>query len=244
MKALVSLTAFLILFVSLASHAQIKLPSYSSLCAYEPACGKVGKIKNRKLVPKPPKPELIEYYRKLRNTVIRIANQYDVDPVTLVLTPLAENTMNVNIDDELQDALVSSGNAPEGVFLGVEMSVGPGQIYTSAAKRVEELAAEIEGRKVRTKKEIAQALLTPEGALRYAAAIIRQAQDVYAEAGYDISQRPEILATLYNIGRPDRRVKETLRAKREPYPNYFGYFVGIHYESVRAQLNLPSVFDK
>lgn len=232
------------LLVSAVGHSQINLPTFEELCEYDGACRKVGRVKKGRLVVKPIDQIYIDYYKRLRNVIIQIANEYDIDPVTLVLTPLAENTMNVDRIDEIQDELVRNGSAPEGVFLGVEMSFGPGQIYTSTAKRVEDLAAQIERRPKRSKREITSQLITPEGALRYAAAILRQAQDIYAENGYDISRRPEILSTIYNIGKPERRVKNTVRERREPYPNYFGYFVGYNYRYIQQKLNLPSVLDE
>lgn len=236
-------SALFLFLVQLPANAQIKLPSFNTLCEYDPDCDKVGRIKNKTLQIKKIPQELLDYYKRLRGPIISIARQYNIDPVTLVLTPLAENTMNVNITDKIQNSLVASGDAPEAVFLGQEMSVGPGQIYPSAAMKVENLAAQIENRPLRNKKEVTKLLLTPEGALRYAAAIIRQAQDIYFAHGYDISRRPEILSTLYNIGRPSQRVKQTVRNKREPYPNYFGFFVGKNYYFVKNELSLPSTID-
>ncbi len=228
-----------VLVTPILASAQIRLPSYNQLCEYESDCGKVGKVKGRQLIVMRPRPVLMEYYSHFRKTIISIATQYQIDAVTLVMAPLAENTMNVHIDDKLQDALVNMGAAPEGEIAGKPMSIGPGQIYTYAAKHVEKLAAAIEHRPLRNKREITSQLMTPEGALRYAAAIIRDAQDTYGAAGIDISKRPEILSTLYNIG----QIKERLANSRgrEPYPNYFGYFVGLNYDYVRDTLHLPSV---
>ena len=245
--------------ISTPASAQIRIPSYTNLCSYEPACSKVlGKVKkgeaieamqvfvtnrNRQMPVKIPNITLMKYYAHLRSTIIQVAAEYQIDAVTLVLTPLAENTMNVHIDDKIGDDLVNLGLAfgvsGEGDVAGYKLSVGPGQIYTSAAKHVEKLAAAIENRPVRKGKEITQALMTPDGALRYAAAIIRDAQEVYAAGGHDISRRPEILATLYNIG----KVKERLAGARdrEPYPNYFGYWVALNYDTVQRALKLPSL---
>ncbi len=236
----VLLAALTVILTPLVSSAQIHLPSFAQLCEYESDCRKVGTVKNRLLNFKRPRPDLIPYYARIRSIIIKVATEYQVDAVTLVLTPIAENTMNVRRDDQIADAMIKMGlSADDGSIAGMELSFGPGQIYMRAAKHVEPLAATIERRPIRTKKEIKQALITPEGALRYAAAIIRDAQDVYAAGGVDISKRPEILATLYNIGRVEQRLRDS--RGRQPLPNYFGYFVGLNYRFVQEALDLPTV---
>jgi len=154
---------------------------------------------------------------------------------------MAENTMNVTIGEKKLEAQANDEGA---IPLWGEMSIGPGQIYASAAMKVESMAAEIEGRPIRTKKQVVVLLKTPAGAIRYAAAILRHAQDVYFEYGIDISKRPEILATLYNLGKYHERAKAaSLRPGKEVHPNYFGFFVGFHYKKIQIRLNLPSVLD-
>jgi hypothetical protein len=204
------------------------------------------------------------YSAQMRSLIIKIAQQYNVDPVTLVATPLAENTMNVDIKDKVQDELEAQGRLDDDGRIihdgsitnyaiswidDKPMSIGPGQIYVFAANHVEKLAASIEGRPLRSKKEIKAALKTRGGALRYAAAILRDAQDMYAQAGFDISRRPDVLATLYNIGKvKDRlrnfqqRYKDT-KGRAQPLPNYFGYWVGANYRLIQQRLQLPSKLD-
>lgn len=252
MKQLSVLALFALTLTSTLAQAEIRLPSFKQLCSYESDCSKVGSVKNGQLTYRQPNTTLLnDYYSQLRGLIIRIADQYGVDPVTLVAAPLAENTLNVK---KLSRILEKQIETPDGlddegrptnyaVKLVVDrpLSIGPGQIYVYAAKRVEALAARIENRPMRKGGEIKDMLLTPEGALRYAAAILRDAQDTYAAGGVDISHRPEILATLYNIG----KVKERLaNAKgRDSLPNYFGYWVGLNYDYIKRSLNLPSVLD-
>ncbi len=218
-------------------QAQIKLPTYQELILQE----KNSSNKYYERVNKPISSKQIEYYKQLKPEIIKIAAQYGIDPVTLVATPLAENSMNVGIDDDIQDFLVNFGLAPKGEILGKKMSIGPGQINVNAAMDVEAKAAAIEKRPVRTKEQVAKILLTPSGALQYAAAILRNAQDIYKEAGYDISKRPEILSTLYNLGKNEELVKKTKATNQQPVANYFGFFVGQHYNKIRLELGLPSV---
>lgn len=243
MKRLSLLMFAVVTLASVLAEAQIRLPTFEQLCQYDTRCKSVGRMRRGEFQIKQIKPEQLEYYRRLRATVLRVADIYDIDPVTLVATPLAENTMNVSNVDAVQDFLAENGALDDdGAVAGRPMSIGPGQIYVHAARRVEELAASIEGRPVREKREIKAALLTPEGALRYAAAIIRNSQNVYGAAGKDISKRPEILATLYNIGRPERRLRDS-RGRSEPLTNYFGFWVGKQYHTIKTALNLPSNLD-
>jgi len=240
-----------LVFLPQLSFAQIHMPSYKNLCEYDPDhCSKVGRVERGQLVVKRPRPELMEYYKQLRPLIIRIAAAYQIDPVTLVMAPLAENTMNVNIIDKIEDQLELNGQLDDDgrvispalqLIYDKPMSIGPGQIYVSVAKHVEPLAAAIEHRPLRQKKQIGAALMTRAGALGYAAAIIRDAQDTYKAGGVDISKRPEILSTLYNIGKIKMRLSNA--RGRESYPNYFGYFVGLNYRYVQQALNLPSVLD-
>ena len=262
----------MVLAVTLASglaSAEMFIPTYEQACRIDSSCTKVGSYKNGQVTPKLPPQHLLNYYMRLRPLILQIAKQYRIDPVTLVATPLAENTMNVRLKDAkfsdfldsnvwkhtAEDAAAGSEDQVDenGVVVdpmvramyGKPLSVGPGQIYVSAAKHVEALAARIEGRPMRTKgKDIKHELYTPEGALRYAAAILRDAQDRYAAAGYDIANRPEVLATIYNIGRVDASIQRTTSERRMPLPNYFGYWVALNYRYLQAQLKLPSILDQ
>lgn len=214
-----------------------------------------------------PAKQHMDFYAQsfVRSAIIRIADEYGIDPVTLVAAPLAENSMNTNVKRQIElkmaghsDQLDDDGYPTEAAarayakyYLGHPLSIGPGQIYVSAAKAVEPLAAQIEHREIRKKgHDIKEALLTTEGSLRYAAAILRDAQDQYAAAGIDISRRPEILATLYNLGRVKEKAKNAryeMTHSKHGYnaeANYFGWFVALNYDEIRTGLNLPSVFDQ
>ncbi|RYH28817.1 hypothetical protein EON65_10815, partial [archaeon] len=142
------LTAF---FVPAIAQSQIKLPSFNDLCSYDSEyCSKVGKVRDGKLVVKLPDATNMRYYQLLRPLIVQIAEEYKIDPVTLVLTPLTENTLNVHTDDKIADFLDEQGQLDDDgavtnpalkLIHDKPMSIGPGQIYVSAAKRVEPLAA-------------------------------------------------------------------------------------------------------
>lgn len=240
-KFAIRLALYSMIFIGFLNQARAthQLPTYQQLCSYDKYCTKIGKYKNNQLEVKPISSELMQYYGRLRNTVIKIARLYKIDSTTLIAPLIAENTMNVNITDMIQDFLTLNKLTPEAELLGRPMTVGPGQIYTSTALKVEGLAARIEGRKKRSRREITSILSTSLGSLMYAAAILREAQDVYEKNGIDISQRPEILGTLYNIGEPEKRVENTLKTQRAPLPNYFGYFIALQYRYIQTELQLP-----
>ena len=160
----------------------------------------------------------------------RVATLYQVDPRAIVGAILTEHSLNVQMDDDFQDWLVSSGILSTGEIGGRPMSIGFGQVLMPTARSVEGLAARIEHRPRRSDNEIAQALVVPRDAIRYVAAVIRQAQDTYTAAGFDISHDPAMLATVYNLGQPLQRAAAARAAGRTPRINYFGFFME-HYMS-------------
>ncbi len=179
---------------------------------------------------KEPKRATVAILEALAPEIRRVAALYHVDPRAIVGAILTENSLNVQADDTFQDWLVSSGVLSTGQIGGRAMTVGLGQINVPTARNVEALAARIEHRTARSDAVIAQALLRPGDAIRYAAAIMRQAQDAYEAAGFDISREPAILATVYNLGRPTQLAAAAQAGGRTPRVNYFGFFVE-HYMS-------------
>jgi hypothetical protein len=79
-------------------------------------------------------------------------------------------------------------------------------------------------------------MLTPEGAAEYAAGIVRRAQDAYQSRGIDISGRPELLATLYNLGDYDRRAERAQLNGETPKVNFFGFFVQENLQRVQETI--------
>lgn len=71
--------------------------------------------------------------------------------------------------------------------------------------------------------------------IKYVAAYISYHQKQWAAAGYDISNKPQILATLYNLG--DKTPNSN------PQPNEFGEFVGENYEVIAFVLILCLLID-
>lgn len=173
--------------------------------------------------------EIADSLAAMRPVIHAAAKTYGVDPVTIVGSLLAEHSMNTGASDIAQDALVSLGLAKNGTldfgFYKKTFTFGYGQLHFERALEAEAIAAAVEKRPLRTNDQVNAALLTPEGAAYYAAALIRQAQDLYLAAGYDLSEDPATLTTLYNIGKINERLDRTKKEGRPPQPNYFGVFV-------------------
>ena len=52
--------------------------------------------------------------------------------------------------------------------------------------------------------------------------------------GFDISKQPEILTTVYNLGKEESKAKEAKIKNRLPRPNYFGFFVEKYIGSIEG----------
>lgn len=208
--------------------------SYEELCSYDRFCQKLKQADGTFIGPKN------HFLVLLNQTSAELKEKsrlLGVDPVAVAGSLLAENSMNVQADDAIQNALVASKILPTASVLGKSFSIGLGQINISAAVAVEPLIAKILKRKQRSEEEVAAALLTPSGAFEYAAGIIRDAQDCYKEQGVDISKDPGLLATLYNLGGACDRAAQTKAEKTPPRINYFGYFVRQNEEQIKKALN-------
>jgi hypothetical protein len=165
--------------------------------------------------------------RSLGHEIRAAALRYGVDERAVAAVIVAERSLNVTPLDRMQDLLARTRVVVGGrvAGFGPPFSVGVGQLYLHTAVAVEPLAARIERRPRRGTVEIWQALQDPERAIHYVAAVLRQAQDAYRRAGFDVSGRPDLLATLYNLGQPDDRAARSRAAGRSPRVNYFGLFV-------------------
>ena len=185
---------------------------------------------------KAPKQDMLFLIKKFRSEIIQAGKDYEIDPRAIAGCLLAENSLNVHVDDKLQEDLVRKGLAPEGKILGLSFSFGWGQIYTDTAELVEPMMAHKETRPLRNRREIAQALLQPDQSLRYAAALLLRSQNIYQQQGFMIQNNPGVLVSLYNLGKVQQRALETKQAERSPRVNYFGYFVEFYMDLIQNLL--------
>jgi len=144
---------------------------------------------------------------------------YEVPETALIGVILAENSLNVSLDDKIQDLLAS--NTGGAVTAG---SIGLGQIFPDRARSVERMAAWIENRPLRNNREISESLLTERGSIFYAAAILRDAWKTYARAGIDIRNNVPVLVTLSNLGDVKDRATAARNSHKAPQENYMGSF--------------------
>ena len=203
---------------------------YRNLCEYDSACNLL-KFKNQWSTPKK---EVVILLKELSPAINKAARDFGIDPRAIAGSILTENSLNVSVSDDIQDWLVKMKIASDGTLLGKQFSFGLGQVNVPAAMEAESLMAKIESREMRRPEEVAKELLDPEQSIRYVAAIIRVAQDNYEQEGFDIRNKPEILATLYNLGKTKKRATQTKNSGKQPKVNYFGFFVEKNMETING----------
>jgi hypothetical protein len=184
------------------------------------------------------KAEILELISLLAPEIRKVARLYEVDPRAIAGVILAENSLNLNLSDEIQDFLVRNRILQTPQLLGRAFTIGLGQVHLGTAQRVEELAARMEQRTVRQAREISRVLLTTHGTLNYIGAILRTSQDIYRESGINVAGQPEILATLYNLGKPEQHAIESRKSGRTPRLNYFGFFVSMQLARIENALKV------
>jgi hypothetical protein len=196
---------------------------YNDLCSYEPACSRVDQRLDM---------DVFKALQKMKPLIQAAAKLYDVDERAIVGSIMAEHSMNTSAKDVAELFLVKTGVTPTGKIFGHTFGYGLGQLHCDRAEEVEAMDARIEGRPKRDQNQVCQAISRPEGAIFYVAGLLRQAQDAYKSAGYDIKNDLGVLTTLYNIGRIEDRLKRTQKEGRIPKPNYFGFFVLMHEKEI------------
>lgn len=171
------------------------------------------------------KPEIVQLLKdqQVQNEIKSAAVKYKVSPTAIAGAIAAENSLNVGVADRVQTFLAQKMGITK--IGNKSFSVGLGQINLPAAMEAEIHTAKIEGRQPRSMEEMTQEISDPSGSIRVAAQIIRKVQDDYKDQGIDISNKPEILATLYNLGYSEERAKKAKKTGSLPTENYFGFFV-------------------
>ena len=153
-------------------------------------------------------------------SIIEAGQEFSVDPVTIAGCIYSEQVLNVDWKDYFFDYPC--------YFL--DTSIGVGQVKVSTAIILEDLGY-IEKTEpvsnltnmVSRKQLIAGKLLNDKANIRYVAAYLSAWQDVW-ESTIDISDKPEILGTLYNLGTRARK------PNKNPSPNAFGSYLKTKYD--------------
>lgn len=171
------------------------------------------------------------------------ANRYQVDAAIIAGCIYTEQYLNVNFIDDLTDWVGATGI--------LDTSIGIGQVKVSTAKQLEEagyiskthvdnsvnfviptpLTTSVEELNQRAETAArAKRLDNDYENIMYVAAYLSQFIDQWKEEFPEISVRPDILGTLFNLGyRPPNP---------DPSPNSFGSTVDENYEYMRDLLGL------
>ena len=206
--------------------------TYNELCDYDGLC---KKLKDRKDKFKFPHSIILKIFWLQKEELASIAKKYGIHPIIPMAAIATEHSLNVGIEDKWQDNLKSLGLDKNGRPLGLKaVSYGYGQLYKEAAMNAEKIVARIEERSQKDYKYVQMRIKSIQGAYEYVSALMLYYTEVYAQEGIDISHRPDILSTLYNIGKVDERIRMTMSEGRRPQPNYFGWFVEYNWKSFES----------
>ncbi len=190
------------------------------LCTYDPdGCQTVFDAQGNA---RTPEPEILAYLSHVNDEIQSVARLYNISPLAIAGAIASENTMNVGVDEEIT-AFLAQANLEE-INVLMDWSYGVGQVNPSTSIKVEELAAQIERRPVRSSDEIAAAMRSGVNSLNYVAATLRYYQDFYGDRGINIEGNVPALITLYNIGATEEQVEATRARGGEPRPNFMGVF--------------------
>jgi hypothetical protein len=162
-----------------------------------------------------------------KNLIIVAAKEFDVDPIVVGAVIFQEQSTNVNFVDTLADYL--------GGRLGLNTSIGIGQVRVETARSLGEKFPELlENNKSNTTRSVIERLKDPRANIRYVAGKIAFSQLEWLEMDLDITNRPDILGTLYNI----EDVDDPIKPHAYPKPNDFGNGVQKNYDRIKKLLGL------
>lgn len=172
--------------------------------------------------------KLIQSYRQL---IKYAAREFATDPVAVGAVIYQEQATNVNFIDTLTDSI--------GGLLHLNTSIGIGQVRVNTARDLEKLYPELYPGKdsppatndtfIRVER-----LKDPYTNIRYVAAKLHFSETRWKNHGFGITDKPEILGTLYNI----ENVGNPIEPHTNPQTNDFGAGVKENYERVRRLLGL------
>lgn len=170
--------------------------------------------------------EVKELLIKNKELIYTSAKLFNVQPRLIAAVIYTERTLNVNWMEGKLDLLLAKS--------GYSSSIGIGQIKIHTALWIEKKLYDSTSKyflgftyqkslpKSKDRDEIVKKLERPEWNLRYIAAYISMFCHRWKNEGFDISKKPEIVATLYSLG--PYRVSDSSERKphSNPQANYFG----------------------
>ena len=138
------------------------------------------------------------------DNIVKASNEFGVDPVLVAGCIYQEQVQNVDWKDSITDVF--------GASIGLDTSVGVGQVKMSTAKLLEEegympslqpTKIEIKSGQYEQTKRLG-VLQRDETNIRYVAAYLAYQSDQWRNEFPDIDNRIDILASLYNLGHEQR----------------------------------------
>jgi hypothetical protein len=171
---------------------------------------------------------LIKIYSEF---IKQAAREFEIYPVMIGAVIYQEQATNFNFIDVLADDI--------GGILHLNTSIGVGQVRVNTAEALENLYDKL---KLPVEKSLfkdltpvrAELLKDPEANIRYVAAKINFNQNRWAKAGYNISNKPEIIGTLYNL----EDIDNPISPHQNPEANEFGKGVKQNFYKVKTLLGL------
>lgn len=179
--------------------------------------------------------------------IVSAGKEFGVNPAILAATIFAEQVINVNYTEAIEDYIQA--------VLGLDCSVGISQVRISTAKKVEDneyitktyhttiitymYTNPVTGNAVYNTEVISREsniydkLINDYTNIRYAAAYLALIQDMWKEKYPTIDGDTAVLATLYNIGEYG-----TKGINSSPEPNAFGEFAKKNYYKMKDLLGL------
>ena len=163
--------------------------------------------------------------------IIDTAREYKIDSTIIGAVIYQEQTANVNFVDRLTDYI--------GGLLGINTSIGIGQVRINTAKSLETYYHNLnifykENGFANSNIVRVERLKDPLTNIRYVAAKIHFSLKRWKEAGYNIENKPDIIGTLYNI----ENVSKPIKPHAKPKANDFGKGVKKNYNRVKKLLGL------
>lgn len=219
------------------------------------------RLKNSNGEWKKPSSVAINFVKNHKTSILEYAKIYGIAPEAIAAVFIAEGTVNINLDDKIQNLLSQLVGEKLvmklGKMIGLNISLGPAQINEQGLIQALDVIRSVEKKNIsleKLKEEIMwgndepYGLICPtlivigamihddtKGSIRIVAALLHKAQQDYQKKGVDISKNLGALVTLYNLGKTQEKaqaINDPL--KYIPKVNFLGLFAQ-KYQSIILQ---------
>jgi hypothetical protein len=194
---------------------------------------------------KRPTGSALRFVRAHQKQIRAIGREFGVHPTVISAVLIAEESTNMQLDDDLQNAVAwALGDHGEmslmriGDWFRKPISLGRSQANREGLIHAARVIRRVSpGRQV-TWQDLARNLLNFKGDvepdLLVIAALAREAQDDYRLCGLDISKNVGVLVTLHSLGRTRIRAQKARFECRRPSINFLGLFARKYIRVIHA----------